>query len=779
MLPLHQESSVAFPHRDLASDLLVEERLGVRRFVRLVVTPPPIADDVDDDVVVKLLPVVEGHADRPQHRLRIVAVDVENGRFDALRHVGAEIGGARFFGAGGVADLIVHDDVHGPPGGISGKLAHVESLGHHALAGEGGVTVDEHGKDTIVPSTLDRDLHGAGDALDHRIDGLQVTRVAREGHRELAALRILVLALRAEVVLDVTRALDRVRVDQTLELREDLLVGLVQRVHENVESTAVGHSDHDVADLRRRRPIEQFIERGNQTFGSLEGESFVSEVAGVQESLEGLGGVELVQDLLLLAGAEALEVALSLHAVLQPPLLLRLGEVHVLGADFPAVSLLQGVQDLAQARLVFSAEPAGDELAIEIPDRQPVVLERELRGALRNKLQRVQVGHPRAAGAVGVDEFEDPRLFFDGLECPVCEHRRIGVARRVVGQIGALRAREELVVEALVCLEQPVEICEQLTRLRTLNDAVVVGAGHRHDLGDAEFGHDLGRGEGVAGGPSDRAGGEDQALARHEARHGRKRPDRAGIGEGDRRVGEVLRLELALPSAIDQRGVGLEEGGKVEGPGILEIGDDERARAVLAFEIDRHPEVDLVFVDATGRAAAQLEAGVEPGHPLQHLHQGEGDDVREGGLRHAHHDEVPIQEGPIFLQQFHREGAHGGGGRDLEARLHVLDDLAGDPAQGFGPPRRRFRGRARVRGGGGIPRPFGRRGRFARRGQRQPSGGRAGTGQFDEKRSPVLAHRAGVARPKQEQIFDEGGVRPEITSEVRHADRSLSPVGPS
>ena len=47
---------------------------------------------------------------------------------------------------------------------------------------------------------------------------------------------------------------------------------------------------------------------------------------------------------------------------------------------------------------------------------------------------------------------------------------------------------EDLVVEAVVALQQGLELAEEHARFRALDDAVVVGAGHRHHLADAEHG---------------------------------------------------------------------------------------------------------------------------------------------------------------------------------------------------------------------------------------------------------------------------------------------------
>ena len=62
-----------------------------------------------------------------------------------------------------------------------------------------------------------------------------------------------------------------------------------------------------------------------------------------------------------------------------------------------------------------AAERAGGELAVEVPQRQPVRLDLEVGVAALLVLQRVGVGHHVAAHPVGVDQLEDPGLLADVL----------------------------------------------------------------------------------------------------------------------------------------------------------------------------------------------------------------------------------------------------------------------------------------------------------------------------------------------------------------------------
>src|SRR5699024_3036400 len=105
---------------------------------------------VDDDVTVELLTVVEGQLGHVRHGLGVIPVDVEHRQLQALGHIGG-VGGRTGGGSpGGEPDLVVHQDVHGAPGAVATQLGQLQRLGHHALAGEGGVTVDEYRQHRIA-----------------------------------------------------------------------------------------------------------------------------------------------------------------------------------------------------------------------------------------------------------------------------------------------------------------------------------------------------------------------------------------------------------------------------------------------------------------------------------------------------------------------------------------------------------------------------------------------------------------------------------------------------
>lgn len=135
----------------------------------------PIADQIDDDVLVERLTIVEGQARDPHHGLGVVCVDVEDGGLDRPCHVGGVCARTAVGGRGGEAELVVDDDVDRPAGAIAGQLGHVQRLEDHALTGERGIAVDGDRQDGEGFATVCGPvLLGAHHPLGHRPHELQM-----------------------------------------------------------------------------------------------------------------------------------------------------------------------------------------------------------------------------------------------------------------------------------------------------------------------------------------------------------------------------------------------------------------------------------------------------------------------------------------------------------------------------------------------------------------------------------------------------------------------------
>ncbi len=398
---------VELAHRPLGGDGVVHQRLGERRLVHLVVAAPPVAHHVDHDVLVERLPELDGQPRDAHTRLGVVPVDVED---RGLHHPG-DVGGVHRRPAGHrrgrEPDLVVDDEMHGAAGAVAAQLGEVQRLGDHALAGEGGVPVDEHGQDGEALRTLvEQVLFGTDDAFEHRVDRLQVGGVGHQGDRHLAAVGSGVDALGTEVVLDVTRAVRGLRVDVPLELGEDLPVGLADDVRQDVETATVGHPEGDLVHAGLGGPLQDLVQQRDCRLPAFEGEAPLPDVLGLQEGLERLGRAQPLEDVQLLGWVGTLGGAFD--PLLDPDPLVRLLDVHVLDADPAAVGVPQDAQNVAQGHRPLAGEAVDGELAVEVPQGQPVADDVEVGVAADGELERVGVGHQVAADPVGVDQFQHP-----------------------------------------------------------------------------------------------------------------------------------------------------------------------------------------------------------------------------------------------------------------------------------------------------------------------------------------------------------------------------------
>ncbi len=240
------------------------------------------------------------------------------------------------------------------------------------------------------------------------------------------------------------------------------------------------HRDGDLVERVLGGLVDDRVHHRDDGLGALEREALLTDVLGLQERLERLGGVEAAQDVLLL-GDRRLDVV-RLDPLLQPLLLLGLEDVGVLDTDVAAVRVAQHRQHVAQLHLRAAVEATDIELAIEIPQRQ--VVGRDIEIGMRpelvaHELQRIGVGHEVAAAAVGGDELEHTGVLVDETFRHV-----LAPADRLVGDVQGV---EDAVVE-VVADEQLVDLLQELTRLRALDHAVVVGGGERQQLADADLG---------------------------------------------------------------------------------------------------------------------------------------------------------------------------------------------------------------------------------------------------------------------------------------------------
>ena len=203
---------------------------------------------------------------------------------------------------GGEPDLIVDDDVDGAASGIARETGEVEGFGDDTLSGERRVAVEEDRHRAVGvlwwrPGLAAVVLGGAGHPLHDWVDELEVTRVRGERERHLDGLPIRGSSPpRPEVILHITgdtvvaRGVGRRGAARhaPFEGGDDRGVGLAQDVRQDIEATAVGHSQHNLAHAGGGGIADDRVEHRHQRIGAFDRESLLTEIGLVQETLEAL-----------------------------------------------------------------------------------------------------------------------------------------------------------------------------------------------------------------------------------------------------------------------------------------------------------------------------------------------------------------------------------------------------------------------------------------------------------------------------------------------------------
>ena len=236
-------------------DFGVAKGLGDGGVVDFGVAVAAVADEVDDDVGLEGLAVFGGDGSDADDGLGVFGVDVEDGDGEALGEVGGEAGGVGFAGEGGEAEEVVDDDLDGSTDVVAVQGGEVEALGPYALAGEGGVAVDDHGEDlaagveeVLLAAVLGEALLvGAGAAHDDGVGGFEVAGVGGEVEVDGLAGGGDEVAGGADVVFDVAAAEGAAGVD-VFELGEDVAGGAADGVDHDVEAAAVAHGEDGAVD---------------------------------------------------------------------------------------------------------------------------------------------------------------------------------------------------------------------------------------------------------------------------------------------------------------------------------------------------------------------------------------------------------------------------------------------------------------------------------------------------------------------------------------------------
>ncbi len=386
----HQRLAVELRNGQTVPDALVHPGLREVGLITLIVAEPPIADEIDDHVLLEPHPVVMGQPDHVDHCLRILPVNVENGDHEHLGHVRRIARGAGILGKRRETDLVVDDHVEGAARAVSLELREIQRFAHDTLPGEGGIAVHENGKSQSAVPFPQLLLPGTGDALHNGIHRLEVARVGDQEQSYGVPLGCLHIREIAFVILDVAASHQGLGVVAVLKFAENRFEGLAQIVHLDVETTPVRHAqDHLPATALRRMP-DELVHQGHHGLGSLNGKTLLTQILVVQEMIELHRLGEVSQDAPLVVGLKPGAVPRGLHTLLKPPALARVLQVHVLHPDGMAVGIPKHLDNLTQGELLGIDEGGGEEALFQILLLQPQAFEAEKRMLQGAGLQRVQ-----------------------------------------------------------------------------------------------------------------------------------------------------------------------------------------------------------------------------------------------------------------------------------------------------------------------------------------------------------------------------------------------------
>ena len=199
---------------------------------------------------------------------------------------------------------------------------------------------------------------------------------------------------------------DRVDRPLPLELAEDRLVGLSDRVREDAQPAAVRHPDHDLVRPRLGDQRNRLVEHRDEHIEALDRELLLAEEDPSEVPLEAVDLGQALEQAALLVGLERLPVLPRLDRLPEPDATLVVGDVLDLVRDRAAVGVPEPREGVGK-RLggdVETQQRRRDtrlELGSE-PGNQPLGLERRV--AHRLGAERIEMGGEVAVHAVRLDE---------------------------------------------------------------------------------------------------------------------------------------------------------------------------------------------------------------------------------------------------------------------------------------------------------------------------------------------------------------------------------------
>ncbi len=230
---------------------------------------------------------------------------------------------------------------------------------------------------------------------------------------------------------------------------------------------------------------------------------------------------------------------------------------------------------------------------------------------------------------------------------------------------------EDLFVKFRSALEQFVDAAQVFAGLRTLHDAMIVGARYLHHFGDAQRAKRLCVRVSKARRIADRARCDDR-TARRQPWHAGDRSETAGVGQRQRRARKIVGGQLVLARFHHEVFVRGAEMREVERSGGLDDRHDEEPRSVFAFGVDGQPQMHAAFDAQRQAVLVAPEACGDSRHLLGSPHKRVCDQMRERNLFGSPgRFDRRVEFRATRVEHVNRERAEAGRGRNGQALFHV------------------------------------------------------------------------------------------------------------
>ena len=231
------------------------------------------------------------------------------------------------------------------------------------------------------------------------------------------------------------------------------------------------HADNSAVHTVISGQVENHVHDRHGRLGTLQPKTLGADILRGQETFERLGGIQTLQNHHRL-GDEV--VATTLDSLLHPALFVGVLNVHVFDADCAAVRVAQHTKQRTKRRARHAAHTAGGKLAVQIPNCEAIREWVEFAGhPWRFPPQRVKVSDEMATHAMHANEGGHLHLFV-GLQVNTVE--LVGVLTPLDGFIRHTETAENCLIKPVFTEQQLVHIFQKQAALRTLNNAMVVGA---------------------------------------------------------------------------------------------------------------------------------------------------------------------------------------------------------------------------------------------------------------------------------------------------------------